>query len=695
MKVENLLDILFLQVSDLLKIKPETVKALNRIGVTNVRDLLFYKPYSFIEKILSPNLSDLKDGMLIQTEITVQAIQGSQARKGPIKISVANDTGSILLVFFNKIPPFIFSKLKIGSKHIICGKVQFFEHGYQITHPEFIYNKLLATLSIEPIYALTYGLSNKQLYSYILQALQIFKEKILVDVTSISEKDYLEEIFKNLSYLHLYNFDLAQKNNIELIWQSVRSNLASKELFANQALLNFSRKSRKVLVNKGYNKADNLRNSVLNELGFTLTTGQQEVINEIEKDQSSSHQMMRLLQGDVGSGKTLVAFLTMLNAVEAKLQTVLMAPTDLLANQHYQFFIKSLEAKRISIALLTGKTSSKERKQIYENTQNGQLSILIGTHALFQETVNFQNLGYIVIDEQHKFGVKQRLQLINKATHPDILVMTATPIPRSLTLTMFGDMESSKLKSKPAARLPIITASVSSGKTNEIIESLSKVISRGEQVYWVCPLIDQSDDNLNAEERGLYADVNSRFISIEELYPGLVGILHGKMKSDAKEAVMEQFRKGKIKILIATTVIEVGIDVPIATLIVIENAEKFGLSQLHQLRGRVGRGDKQSYCMLIYNATRLSAAGRTRLETMKTSHDGFYIAEQDMLLRGSGEILGTRQSGETEFFFAELTQDLKLLEQASAQASQTEINEFIDFQIKFFSKQSQDLSKSG
>ena len=695
MKVEKLSDILFLKVGDLLNIKPETIKALKRIGIEKIRDLLFYRPYSFQEKILSPDLSCLQDGMLIQAEVTICAVQGSPSRRGPIRIAAANNTGSLQLVFFSKIPPFIFNRLTIGSKHIICGKVQFFEHSFQITHPEFILKKELASACLEPIYALTYGLSNKQLYSYILQVLQLFKEKIIPSAVSTQEKDYLIEVFNDLNCLHLYNFEQFHKNKIPVIWANARQGLARKELFANQALLKYLRESRKIKSGRGYGKAKDLQQSVLNSLSFSLTAGQQEAIGEIEKDQSIDNQMVRLLQGDVGSGKTLVALLTMLNAVQANLQTVLMAPTDLLATQHYQFFFKSLKNQTISLALLTGKTSTKERKQIYEATQNGEISILIGTHALFQETVSFKNLGYIVIDEQHKFGVEQRLQLINKATHPDILIMTATPIPRSLTLTMFGDMESSRLKSKPAARLPIITTSASSGKTDEIIEHLSKIINDGEQVYWVCPLIDQSGDDLNAEEHSIYTDVNSRFISINQKYSGLVGIVHGKMKSDEKEFVMEQFRKGEIKILIATTVIEVGIDVPIATLIVIENAEKFGLSQLHQLRGRVGRGDKQSYCMMIYNSARLSAAGRKRLEIMRTSHDGFYIAEQDMLLRGSGEITGTRQSGEPEFFFADLTHDLKLLEQANSQVSTTKSGNFIDFQIKLFAKQVQDIAKSG
>ncbi len=508
--------------------------------------------------------------------------------------------------------------------------------------------------------------------------------------------------------MHLY-----QVHDTKLQTQSLRR-LATRELFANQLSLQHLRQQTKLKQGNSFTKSAQLQQSILKILGFELTYDQKKVIEEIKKDQLSPTEMMRLLQGDVGSGKTLVALLTIVNVVYSndlenssiyhKFQAVLMAPTDLLANQHHQFFVKALSESGIKIGLLTGKISSKERNKLLSELENGDIDILIGTHALFQEKVIFKNLGYIVIDEQHKFGVQQRLDLINKASYPDVLVMTATPIPRSLTLTMFGDMDISKLTSKPKNRLPIITSILPKTKLNNVISVLDKKLTSGEKIYWICPLIDQTDEELVTQEKNTrplaklaYAeefegdaerrtaaysnvredsstastyklpaevefckrstgltDVNSRFITIETVYPNIITTIHGKMKNEQKDTIMQQFKNGNIKILIATTVIEVGIDVPDATLIVIENAEQFGLAQLHQIRGRVGRGMLQSHCILLYDPQKLTILAKSRFEVMRNSNDGFYIAEQDLLLRGSGEILGTKQSGEIRFFFADL-----------------------------------------
>ena len=326
---------------------------------------------------------------------------------------------------------------------------------------------------------------------------------------------------------------------------------------------------------------------------------------------------------------------------------------------------------------------------------SGEIDILIGTHALFQDSVEFKNLGYVVIDEQHRFGVEQRMELIAKASHPDVLVMTATPIPRSLTLTMFGDMSVSLVKTKPKNRLPIITSIISNAKKDDVIASLQKKIDEGQKIYWVCPLIDKNDKSIEDEDLAVYANVTERYEEIEKIYPGKVGILHGKMKALEKDKIMQSVKEADIKILIATTVIEVGIDVPDATLMIIENAEKFGLAQLHQLRGRVGRGSLQSYCLLMYNPKRLSAMSRKRMEIMRNSNDGFYIAEQDLVLRGGGEILGTKQSGEPDFFFADLGRDVEDLIKVNKIAKESEASEFIDFQTKLFARDREELTKSG
>ncbi|HJD57113.1 ATP-dependent DNA helicase RecG [Candidatus Tisiphia endosymbiont of Ptychoptera albimana] len=722
----------FLPIKSHINVSDNIIDGLKRLGIINLRDLLFYRPTSYQVKTISPNLSLLKNGQLIQAEVTIEEILVPKSRKQPLKILVSNETGSILLIFFNRPPYFLLNKLTIGSKQIIEGKVQIFSSLAQISHPIFIFDKKL-TNSIQSIYPLTYGIINKQLYSYIIKAIDLLEKECNSIPKNFQEiKDYIESLLNDLKIMHLY-----QVHDTKLQTQSLRR-LAARELFANQLSLQHLRQQTKLKQGNSFTKSVQLQQSILKILGFELTYDQKKVIEEIEKDQLSPTEMMRLLQGDVGSGKTLVALLTIVNVVYHKFQAALMAPTDLLANQHHQFFVKALSESGIKIGLLTGKISSKERNKLLSELENGDIDILIGTHALFQEKVIFKNLGYIVIDEQHKFGVQQRLDLINKASYPDVLVMTATPIPRSLTLTMFGDMDISKLTSKPKNRLPIITSILPKTKLNNVISVLDKKLTSGEKIYWICPLIDQTDEELVTQEKNTrplaklaYAeefegdaerrtaaysnvredsstaslsklpsevelgkrstgltDVNTRFITIETAYPNITTTIHGKMKNEQKDAIMQQFKNGNIKILIATTVIEVGIDVPDATLIVIENAEQFGLAQLHQIRGRVGRGMLQSHCILLYDPQKLTILAKSRFEVMRNSNDGFYIAEQDLLLRGSGEILGTKQSGEIRFFFADLARDLDLLTKANKLAEESSNNhsELLTLQTKLFAK---------
>ncbi len=718
----------FLPIKSRINASDNIIDGLKRLGIINLRDLLFYRPTSYQVKTTSPNLSLLKNGQLIQAEVTIEEVLVPKSKKQPLKILGSNETGSILLVFFNRPPYFLLNKFTIGSKHIVEGKVQVYSSLAQISHPIFIFDKKL-TNPIESIYPLTYGIINKQLYSYIIKALDLLEKECDSIPENFQEiKDYTKSLLKDLKTMHLYQ---ATTDKLEELQTQALRRLAEKELFANQLSLQQLRQQTKLKQGNSFTKSDQLQQSILKILGFELTHDQKKVIEEIEKDQLSPTEMMRLLQGDVGSGKTLVALLTIVNVVYSndptnwnvkqgvsersvhevrehanapkfcgansqdhlsiyhKFQAALMVPTDLLANQHYQFFIKALSESEIKIGLLTGKISSKERNKLLSELENGDIDILIGTHALFQEKVNFKNLGYIVIDEQHKFGVQQRLDLINKASHPDVLVMTATPIPRSLTLTMFGDMDISKLTSKPKNRLPIITSILPKTKLNNVISVLDKKIRAGEKIYWICPLIDQNDQELTTQAKNTgMTDVNSRFITIETAYPNITAIIHGKMKNEPKDMIMQQFKNGNIKILVATTVIEVGIDVPDATLIVIENAEQFGLAQLHQIRGRVGRGMLQSHCILLYDPKKLSIFAKSRLEVMRNSNDGFYIADQDLLLRGSGEILGTKQSGEIRFFFADLARDLDLLTKANKLAEESSNNhsEFSLFQTKLFAK---------
>ncbi|GAB4168097.1 MAG: ATP-dependent DNA helicase RecG [Rickettsiaceae bacterium] len=697
-------NILFQPVNSIIPMKETAEKALKRLEIVCVRDLVFYKPYSYLISDTSANLSSLRHGSLIQAEVTINEIERPSSRRSPVKIYASNDTGGLILVFFNKIPPFIYNKLRVGTKCIVAGKVQNFDGSFQITHPDFIFKKSLS-VPVEPVYHLTYGLLNKQLYGYILSAIRALEVAIGArlafsnssqETTVIfeSEKAYMTSLLDEIKKLHLVGH-APSPSLIEQSLEESTAKLSAKELFANQVALRQLKQKEQKVTGRSFAPAHEVKVQILNSLGFELTSAQQEAIKQIEADQSANIQMMRLLQGDVGSGKTLVALLTMINVSNCGIQSALMAPTDLLSMQHYQFFTKALAGTNLNVALLTGKTTTKERRRIKEQLESGEINILIGTHALFQEAVSFKDLGYIVIDEQHRFGVKQRLELISKASHPDVLIMTATPIPRSLTLTMFGDMSLTLLKGKPKDRLPIVTAITSSSKKQQVIESLQKKLESGEKIYWVCPLIDQNDKTIEVEDDYVFSDVANAYLELNKHYPNQVGILHGKMKSTDKDLVMQRFKDSEIKILVATTVIEVGIDVPDATLMIIENAEKFGLAQLHQLRGRVGRGKQQSYCMLIYNPKRLSAIARRRLEIMRESNDGFYIAEQDLLLRGGGEILGTKQSGEPEFFFADLGRDAEILLKANKLANDVNISSFIEFQTQLFAKERDELTKSG
>ncbi|RTK92188.1 MAG: ATP-dependent DNA helicase RecG [Rickettsiales bacterium] len=697
-------NIFFQSVNSIIPMKEAAEKALKRLNIYNIRDLLFYKPYSYNISDTSSDIPKLKHNTLIQIEVKIEEIERPSSARSPVKILVSNETGYLTLIFFNKIPPFIFNKLKIGTKCTIAGKVQYFDGSFQISHPEFLFKKSLC-VPVEPIYHLTYGLINKQLYDYILSAIKAVEVSINARIafgSSVSQapnifynqQSYIISLIHEIKRLHLVG-QSPNANSVECALIETNIMLAAKELFANQVALSRLKRKEQETIGRSFMHAHDLSEQILNELGFTLTNAQHSAIKQIEIDQASDKQMMRLLQGDVGSGKTLVALITILNVAYSGAQSVLMAPTDLLSVQHFQFFKQALANTIFKVTILTGKTSIKERKIIKKQIEDGEIDIVIGTHALFQENVVFKNLGYIVIDEQHRFGVEQRMELIKKGLHPDVLVMTATPIPRSLCLTMFGDMDISIVNEKPKNRIPIITSVISLTKKEQIIHSLQKKIDLGEKIYWVCPRVDQSDKIVEINEEYTCADVHNVFTQLNKLFPDQVGIVHGKLKANDKDLIMEQFKNGDFKILVATTVIEVGIDVPDASLIIIENAERFGLAQLHQLRGRVGRGSIQSHCILIYNPKMLSAIGKQRLEIMRQSNDGFYISEQDLKLRGGGEILGTRQSGEPDFFFADLARDTELLIKANKMATIAEYSEFIEFQIRLFDKEKDNLTKSG
>ena len=644
--------LLFANVASVIRIKPETEKALKRLGILNIRDLIFHLPSLYNEVKIFPKQSEVRGGDRVILEGSVDDIETPKRPRAPTKIFLTTSCGPITLIFFNKIPIFIFNKLRIGGKITVDGMLELNDYYYQMKHPDFIFD-VKTSKEVEPTYPLTYALNNRQLGNYIKKVFGLFLED------DIKQDPYFKEIFESLKKIH-FPSNFAEVRRIE----EYRKILAKYELLANQINLAQIRETIKKNEGRSFPIATNKQDEVLKALGFTPTDAQKTALKEIQQDQSDPIRMVRMLQGDVGSGKTLVALLTMINVSEREKQSVLMAPTELLAIQHYEFFCKALGNSK-QIELLTGKT--KNKKEIVSRLESGEIKYLIGTHAIFQEKVIFKDLAYIVIDEQHKFGVQQRLDLINKANIPDLLVMTATPIPRSLTLTMFGDMACSKLIGKPLGRLPIITNSIPKTRLEETMESLQRKLDIGEKIYWICPLIEKDEEN---EENEHLIDVTKRAKTLEAIYPGMVGIVHGKMKNDVKDQIMQQFKNGDLKILVATTVIEVGIDVADATLIIIENAEKFGLSSLHQLRGRVGRSSLQSHAIMLFAHTRFSNIAKERLKIMRESEDGFYIAEQDLILRGGGEILGTKQSGIQDFIFADIAKDMEILIESNKKASE-------------------------
>jgi len=635
--------LLFSTIESKLKIKPETKKALNRLGIYDVRDLLFHIPSAYSHLKIFPSPGEIKLGERVVLKGEIQDIESSKRARSPTKIYLDTKIGNICLIFFNKIPVFIFNSLKIGKEITIDGTIDINNNYYQIAHPEFVFD-IKSLRSLEARYPLTYTLNNRQLCNYIKKIFDLFTDKIL------AQDPFFKQIFRALKGLHF-----PENDNVKAL-EKHRQELAKYELLSNQ--INLVRIREDIGANEGrsFEIQTAMQQEILEGIGFSLTPSQSKALQEIEQDQTNPVRMVRMLQGDVGAGKTLVALMSIINVLQKGMQSVLMAPTEILARQHYNFFTKALGNFSNEIGLLTSKT--KNKSSILQKLKDGEIKILIGTHAIFQEKVIFQNLAYIIIDEQHKFGVQQRLELINKADKPDLLVMTATPIPRSLTLTMFGDMENSKLIGKPRGRKSIITNTIPKSKIEAIIDSIQRKLDIGEKIYWVCTLIEKDEET---DQNTHLTDIYTRAEQLKSIYPEIVGIIHGKMKNEEKDFIMEQFKNGAIKILVATTVIEVGIDVPDATLIIIENAEQFGLSSLHQLRGRVGRSDLQSHSILLYEPSRTSNIAKERLKIMRESEDGFYIAEQDLILRGGGEILGTKQSGEQRFVFADLAKDTDIL----------------------------------
>ena len=647
-----------------LGIGPKTKEALERLNIKTPYDLLFHFPSNIIHKSLYPPLYNLTQGELVILNlqiINIDSAPSSYSRKKAFTIYCENETGKIDLIYFNYYPQYLLNWAKIGSRIIAIGKVDIYNKFKKIIHPE-VLNPLIPNIRInntEIIYPLTYGILSKQLEKYIrpvISSLSNLEEWISDEML---KKHNWKSFSESLKIIHNPN-KIAQITP----YSPERMRIAYDELLATQLAVNLLRKYKHEQEGRIIDSRKNLLSQFIKSLPFELTNEQQKAINEIIADQKSTRKMSRLLQGDVGSGKTIVALSAMINALEAGAQSVIMAPTDVLANQHFLTFGKLCSNLSIKYALLTGKTKAKERARIMKELQNGDLQILIGTHAVFQDKILFKDLALIVIDEQHRFGVEQRLSLVNKGNNADLLMMSATPIPRSLSLAIYGDMDITQITEKPKSRIPIKTSILQKSKIDGISLSLEKILKENGKIYWICPLVNESE---NQEAQLKKTSVEARMEKLSKIYPGIVGVIHGQLENNIKQETLSKFMQGEYKILVATTVIEVGVDVPDATVIIIENAESFGLSQLHQLRGRVGRGDKASNCILFYS-TPINNTSWQRLKIMKETDNGFILAEEDLKLRGGGDIIGTKQSGLPNFRAANLLAHHQLITEANLQA---------------------------
>jgi ATP-dependent DNA helicase RecG len=659
----SLLDPLFASASTLPGVGPKIGKLLDKLLAENgvsarIIDLLFHLPASTIDRRNRPKIADAPLDQIVMIEARVVSHHAPGPRgKAPYKVLVEDDTGDILLVFFLANHQWIEKSLPVGETRWISGKLELWDGHRQMVHPDRVLDEAsLAKLPpVEPVYGLTEGLHQRvvgKAISAALSRLPKLPEWHGYDAIRLPDMPSFVDALKAVHE--------PQDPGVIAPNSPARLRLAYDELFAHQLALMLLRASIRQRSGREHRAKGQLAATIAASLPYTLTGAQQQALEQIGGDLAAPARMLRLLQGDVGSGKTAVALLAMAHVVEAGCQAALMAPTEILARQHFESIDRLAQAAGLKIALLTGRDRASERNKTLAALAAGEIDIAIGTHALFQESVTFRDLGLAVVDEQHRFGVHQRLALGEKGDGTDILVMTATPIPRTLVLTYFGDMDISSLREKPPGRQPIETRALPIDRLDEVIDRLHQAINSGARAYWVCPLVAESEelDVAAAEER---------FEMLQQFFGAKVGLLHGQMKPQEKDKAMSAFARGETQILVATTVIEVGVDVPEATIILIEHAERFGLAQLHQLRGRVGRGKGKSSCLLLYK-TPLGETAKARINVMRETEDGFLIAEEDLRLRGEGEVLGTRQSGSPGFHLAELPLHAELLNLARAEA---------------------------
>ena len=652
-------DFLVSDISSIKGIGTKTTKLFKKKNINTVFDLLWSLPRDYTDRTQISKINELQLGKVQTLVVNVEKYSFPRIRNLPNKVICGDETGKLECIFFNSYEGYIRNILPLKSKVTISGKISFYKNKYQITNPTHVSTDINKIKKIHSSYSLTEGLSEKKYLTIVNTVL----EK-LPDLDEWHDKSVLNK-FQNISW----------KESIQKLHDPKNINkkgpffdrLAFDEILSSFLISSKVRKSIKKIkkIKKKFNV--DTGNFITKKLNFNLTVDQINSINEINKDLKSNQKMFRLLQGDVGSGKTIVSLIASLNVISSGFQVSLMAPTEILAQQHLKL-ARKLFPKNVKIEILTSKTDNKERKKIISDLSLNKINFLIGTHSLFQDKIQFKKLGLIIIDEQHKFGVKQRKKLSDKGgVNCDVLVMSATPIPRTMIMTAFGDMDKSIIRSKPRNRKDVITYSKPDNKINEIILFIKKLIKIGEQIFWVCPLIEES-------KKLDHQSSIKRYEILKKIFNKKVGLLHGSLKKEEKDKILTDFLERKIDILVSTTVIEVGIDFPNASAIIIENANKFGLSQLHQLRGRVGRGEKQSYCILLFKST-LSENAKKRINILKKNNDGFKISEEDMKLRGYGELLGFKQSGLHSFRLADPVQNENLFLLAEKEINRIENND--------------------
>ena len=669
-------DSIFQDINKLKGVGSQMSKYLKKKKIEKIKDIIFNLPYSETDRSKISNLNKLQIGKVQTIRVKVKKLNFPRIKNLPNKIFCEDEFGKIEIIYFNSREGYLRKIYSINSWLIISGKVNFYNNKYQITNPDYVANldKKDYVVKNIPKYSLTKGINEKKYRSISEQVtnnLPIIEEWL--------ENDFLKKnklLNWNEAIYKLHNSKDSQNNDSK----SYRR-LVFDEICAN--LLTLS-KNRKRIKKKKKNKnfSQKFEKSISNSLSFKLTNDQLKVIKEINLDLKSNERMFRILQGDVGSGKTIVSLLTIANVIENNYQCAFMGPTEILSYQHFKLAEKIFENTNFNIKFLTGKTELNNRRSILRDLANGKIDLIIGTHALFQKNIKFKNLGYAVIDEQHKFGVKQRSDLAKKGgDNCDLLLMSATPIPRTMMMSLYGDMDISKIREKPSSRKSIQTLSKPEKKIDQLWEYINKQISSGNQIFWVCPLIEKSKI-LD------YASAKLKFEMINKKFPNKVGLIHGALEKEKRDIVLNKFLDKKLSILVSTTVIEVGIDFPNANLIIIENANKFGLAQLHQLRGRVGRGDKQGTCIMLFKEG-LSKNAIKRIKILKQTDDGFLIAEEDLRLRGYGDLIGFQQSGTKNFKFADpvIHDDLFKLSETYISSLDKDINaDKYKFLLRLFDK---------